>query len=124
MGGPGAEITATGQSDEGVCARTPAVAEEIVRQAGVANCAAVTDEHLAGVMWLNLGGQGIRELRSGDFAGLTGIGGLSLDNNELAKLPRDIFAGLTELDFVGLPRNQLTELPPDIFRWLAEVEAR
>ena len=116
--GASVEIGATAQSGEGVCPRTPAVAEEIVRLAGAANCAEVTEADLAGIRELNLARRGIASLRSGDFAGLTGMRGLGLEYNSLTELPPDLFQGLLKVGYLRLNANHLTELPPDVFRGL------
>ena len=113
------EVRAVAQSDEGVCARTPVVADEIVRLAGVAGCADVTEAHLAGITELRLDSLGIRRLRTGDFAGL-GLRWLHLDRNELTELPPGLFEGL-ELLHLSLRANQLAELPPGIFEGLASL---
>ncbi len=113
-----AEFTAWALSDEGVCGRTPVVADEIMRHLDVADCAAVTETHLAGIGWLRLDGRGIRTLQSGDFAGLSGMRWVSLDFNELAALPPDLFEGLPALESVGLINNRLAELPSGIFAGL------
>ena len=119
--GASAEVGATAQSSEGVCPRTPAVAEEIVRLAGAASCAEVAEADLAAIGELNLARRGIASLRSGDFAGLTGMQRLGLDYNRLTELPPDIFLGLTNVVSLGINDNQLTELPPDIFRGLTDL---
>ncbi len=119
--GASVEIGATAQSDEGVCARTPAVADEIVRQAGAANCAEVTEVQLAAIRQLYLGGRGIRRLGSGDFAGLAKLRALLLDENELEELPPDLLAGLQAVSHVWLQGNRLESLPPDLFTGLAKL---
>ncbi len=121
-GGARAEIKALALPDEGVCARTPEVADELVRRAGAADCAGVTEEHLAVIGNLDLGSRGIATLRSGDFAGLSNLEVLSLSRNQLTALPPDIFAGLGSLRSVWLIFNHLAALPPDIFAGLANLE--
>ena len=97
--GASVEVQARVQSDEGVCARTPAVADEIARLAGVAGCAEVTEAHLAELRArlsapiMDLSRRGLRRLRSGDFAGLS-LNWLDLSRNELTELPPGIFEGL------------------------------
>ena len=54
----GAETTAVGTIQEGVCDRTPAVGDNIVAQSGVEDCAAVGDGHLLRIFSLNVGGPG------------------------------------------------------------------
>ncbi len=122
-GGVRAEITALALPDEGVCARTPQVADELVRLAGAANCAGVTEEHLAAIWDLELRSRGIASLRSGDFAGLPNLELLNLSYNQLTALPPDIFAGLGSLKRVQLLFNNLTALPPDIFAGLGNLRS-
>ncbi|MCY3546423.1 MAG: leucine-rich repeat protein [Gemmatimonadetes bacterium] len=121
-GGARAEIKARALPDVGVCARTPEVAEELVRRAGAADCAGVTEEHLAAIGNLDLGSRGITSLRRGDFAGLVNLTVLSVSRNQLTALPPDIFAGLGKLRWLSLIFNQLTALPPDIFAGLGNLE--
>ncbi len=125
-GGARREIGATALSDEGVCGRTPEVAEEIVRQAningaGVSDCAGVTEAHLGEIRNLRLGGLGIRSLKSGDFHGLTGLFGMSLSSNELTELPPDIFSGTPALRSLHMSYNKLTALPPGVFAGLPKL---
>ena len=121
--GASTEITALALPDEGVCARTPQVADELVRRAGVADCAGVTAEHLATIGRLDLGSRGIASLRSGDFAELRNLEWLSLNRNQLTTLPPDIFAGLGNLKSVWLIFNQLKALPRDIFEGVGNMGA-
>ncbi len=122
--GPEVELTAAAQSDEGVCGRHPAVVVEIVVQAnlgdaGVSNCAEVTQAHLAAVKRLNLRRRGIRRLNRGDFAGLIDVMRVDLARNAFTDLPEDIFAGLSRLEELILTGNPLGELPPSIFAGLS-----
>jgi len=121
-GGARAEIKALALPDVGVCARTPEVAEELVRRVGAPDCAGVTDEHLAAIGRLDLGRRGITGLRSGDFAGLSSLQSLRLDRNHLAALPPDILADLGNLTSLWLHYNRLTGLPPDIFAGLGNLQ--
>ena len=120
-GGPGIEISATAVTEEGVCARTPAVSAELVRQAGVASCADVTTEHLAAITSLPLRSSHITSLSTGDFDGLPNLWDLLLDRNQLTRLPPDIFAGL-KLTRLDLSSNRLASLPPDIFAGLSSLK--
>ena len=113
-GGPGIEISATAVTEEGVCARTPAVSAAIARHAGVASCADVTAEHLAAITYLSLRSSNITSLRTGDFDGLPNLWGLDFGDNQLTRLPPGIFAGL-KLRRLYLYYNRLATLPPDIF---------
>lgn len=116
------EVTAMSQSDEGVCPRTPAVAEAIVSRTDAATCAEVTDAHLAGIGFLNIHTRGIRKLRSGDFAGLSALRRLYLPGNELEELSAATFEGLSRLRYLDLANNRLTALPPEVFAGLPELE--
>ena len=115
------EIGAEAVSDEGVCARTPAVADEIVRRVGAAGCAEVTPAQLAEIRHLSLDGRGIGSLKSGDFAGLVSLRGLELERNRLVSLPPDLFRGLASLRALSLDRNRLASLPPDLFAGLGAL---
>ena len=66
----------------------------------------------------------LRDLRSGDFADLTGLTSLDFSGNELTTsgLPADIFAGLTTLQTLNLSNNDLTELPAGIFSGLGMLQ--
>ena len=114
--GASVEVGAVALSDEGVCARTPEVAEEIARLAGVAGCAEVTGAHLEEFRTrpskpiMRLERRGIRRLRSGDFAGLS-LGLLDLSHNELTELPPGLFDGLA-VSVLGLEFNRLDGVAP------------
>ena len=120
------EIEATAVSDEGVCARTPAVSASIVTRVRwtfeISSCAEVTEEHLTEVTALGLEGQGIRRLWSGDFADLPNLERIGLDSNQLTELPPDIFGGLARLQELSLSDNKLSKLPSDIFAGLSSLE--
>ncbi len=127
--GNGLAVTfeAIAASDEGACNRTPAVSAAIVQAlrnwyTPVEGCAEVTEERLREVRTLNLSGRGIRELRSGDFAGLVNLEMMLLHKNALTELPANIFDGLAELQSLYLHENELSELPPGIFEGLAALE--
>ena len=85
------------------------------------DCAAVTDQMLAGITGtLNLGlntnePKTITSLKPGDFDGLTGLTILALHNQALTTLPEGIFNGLTALTSLQLNANQLTTLPEGTF---------
>ncbi len=121
--GASVEVAARAQSDEGVCARTPAVADALVARIGVAGCADVTEAQLAAMGWLDLGNLGIPRLGSGDFAGLKALTRLDLSGNELAELPPGIFAGLPQLELLFLRNNRLAALPPGVFAGLGRLRS-
>ncbi len=127
--GQGLAVTfeAIAASDEGVCNRTPAVSAAIVqalrhRRIPVEGCAEVTEERLREVRRLDLSGRGIRELRSGDFAGLVNLEVMLLHDNALTELPADVFTGLDSLGYIGLRNNRLRRLRPGVFDELAALE--
>ena len=100
----------------GVCLRTPQVRDELGRQSGRADCAAVTDEDLSGVHSLVFRRTGIERLRSGDFAELHNLRTLRLFNErELSHLPGDVFTGLTNLRSLEISYARIEELPVDLF---------
>ena len=99
-------IVVTRASAVGVCGRTAQVRDAIAAAVtGVSACADVTGSHLADITLLDLGGQGITSLQSGDFAGLSALQTLRLQNNQLTALPADIFSGLAALETLGLENN-------------------
>ena len=90
---------------------------------GVDACDDVTVAHLGAIASLNLSGDGIAALKSGDFAGLTALETLGLGDNDLTGLPADIFAGLTALTDLTLGENNLGSLPAGLFDGLVSLEA-
>ena len=105
---------------DGVCDRTVQVRDWIVEQIpGIDNCAAVTAEHLAGILEdMDLGGSGISALQEGDFLGLD-INSLDLSNNELESLPAGVFFGLSVRYGLALSENRLESLPAGVFSGLS-----
>ncbi len=94
---------------------------------GKTNCADITTAELAGVTHLSFSGvspvSSLRgsSLKSGDFAGLTGLTDLRLRLNEITTLPADIFSGLSALTTLRLDDNQLSTLPSGIFAGLTAL---
>ena len=106
-----------------VCDRTPQVRDAIVAAVpNVSICGDVTGAHLAAITELDLEGQSIPALQSGDFDGLTALTSLDLDNNQLTALPEGIFDTLTNLIHLYLTDNQLTALPEGTFDTLGVLE--
>ena len=107
--------------------RTPQVCNAIVAAAGVNSNADITEAHLAAITALDLSGQDISALKSGDFDGLTSLSTLSLGANRLTALPSDIFDGLTALTNLDLANlnnlvfGEFTSLPSDIFDGLTAL---
>ena len=117
------ELTATAHPDAGVCGRTRAVIEALLRRTGVANCAGVTEEKLAAVQSLGLRRNNLRTLRSGDFSGLSKLRLLHLNENRLSALPTDIFLGLDALESLNLSHNELRALPRGTLANLPSLES-
>lgn len=105
------EVTATAHPNRGICGRTPAVVEELLRRTGRPNCEDVTKSDLGSVRQLDVVEKGIWTLRAGDFAGLSELRWLNLRDNRLISLPPDMFADLKALRSLDLERNQLESLP-------------
>ena len=103
-----------------VCDRTPQVRSTLVNTSSATECTSITD--LATITQLVLNGQGIPALRSGDFAGMSGLTNLQMNNNRFTTLPADIFSGLTALDRLTMRTGQLTTLPPGIFAGLTALD--
>ncbi len=85
--GQGATATAT-TSCGLLQGRTQKVVDAIVDAIpGVADCAQITEAHLATIRTLDLRNQALTTLQAGDFAGLTRLRDLYLDHNQLTTLP-------------------------------------
>ncbi len=81
----------------------------------------ITAEDLARILRLDLYGEGITSLRSGDFGGLVSLTYLNLGNNPFTSLPEDIFEGLSALTDLRIGNSDLTSLPEDIFDELSSL---
>ena len=106
----------------GVCDRTAQVRDALVAlvkatHAAVTDCSLVTTPHLEALTGrLDLAGLGIKVLKRGDFAHLTGIKRLVLFNNELTALPAGVFEGLDDtLSSISLTDNDLETIPAGVF---------
>ena len=114
-------VTDNDNTAAGICGRTPAVRDELLRliennEGAPVACADVTATHLAAITrTLDLSGQNIADLKAGDFAGLTSLTVLYLFNNALTTLPDDVFDDLTALEILTLGRNDLPTLPGGVF---------
>ncbi len=108
-----------------LCSRTAVVKNLIISKVnGKTNCADITTAELAGVTELSFVGSNSligSNLKSGDFAGLTGLTSLNLSNNEITTLPVDIFSGLSDLETLRLDNNQLSTLPTGVFSGLTSL---
>ncbi len=90
--------------------RTPQVRDAIVMATG-RNAADIYAIHLRKITSLDLSGQSITSLKSGDFSGLTALTHLNLEDNELNSLPAGIFTDLMALETLRLDRNRIEPLP-------------
>ncbi|MYB04785.1 MAG: leucine-rich repeat protein [Gemmatimonadetes bacterium] len=129
--------SATVVIEEGVCDRTPEVAEAIVSTAKQDDCPSVTSAHLTGISSLYVSGYlstrtSVASLRAADFDGLAGLGDLTIDHypesphdgsGGLTELPSGIFAGLSNLERLSLFQHSLTQLPVGIFEDLRSLRS-
>ena len=112
-------------TEAGICGRSPAVAQEIAREAGYSGssqCEQVSEADLAGITTLSVAGKNLFSLKADDFAGLSGLTRLSVNSNELSELPHGVFSDLVNLTRLNLGYNELTELPAGLFAGLASLE--
>ncbi len=111
------------QSSTDVCERTARIRDAIVAAVpGVSACADLTAAHLSAITSLDMTGDNISSLQSGDFAGLTALETIGLYDNELTRLPADIFSGLSTLENLHLGGNGLSVLPSGVFSDLTALE--
>ncbi len=118
-----------------VCDRTPEIQGAILRKIpGIADCADATEEHLAAIQGsLYLHGpingavfnnqERIKELKEGDFSGLTSLTSILLARHELRTLPQGIFSGLPVLRSLSIVNNQTSSLPDGIFSGLSALSS-
>ncbi len=111
---------------EGICERTLQVKDAIVSVLqDVEHCTQVTEEHLAAIgQSLDIGGSGLSQLMSGDFAGLSSLTGLDLHDNVLVALPPDLFDGVPSLETLDLGANKLSSLSGNALGSLPLTELR
>ena len=115
QGGHRVDGSRTGLSG-GICGRTKAVRDELVRRLGAASCAEVTVDQLEGLTGtLSLQSGDLRALRPGDFADLIALQELQLQNRGLVALPEGVFSGLVALESLHLDNNELRTLPAGVF---------
>ena len=93
---------------EGVCDRTPQVADEL---RGARDCAAVSASELALRLRVDLADAGLAELRPRDFMGLSGMTALLLDGNGLSSLPAELFSAAPSLRALRLRGNRFAAFP-------------
>ena len=104
-----------------VCSRTEAVVDAIANVIGVSDCSAVTEVDLATITTLDLSGQSITSLGSGDFDGMLSLRSLSLNDNDLTSLPDGIFDNLVSLGELFLNSNNLTTISNGTFSRLTSL---
>ncbi|WP_419165123.1 hypothetical protein [Candidatus Palauibacter sp.] len=117
---------------EGVCDRTPAVRDGIVKRLRADACSDPDQQDLAGLASLGLDrtaddpvsdpGDVLAALREADFSDLTGLEWLSLAGQRLTRLPAEIFADLSSLEVLNMAGNDLAELPPGVFSGLRRLQ--
>ena len=101
----------------GICGRTPEVRDKLVelvkaKHDTLTNCSLVDPvvhlPELTGTLNLDgiATGSRMTALKSGDFAGLTGVTALDLDNNALRSFPAGIFDRMTALTELSIAYNQ------------------
>ena len=118
----------------GVCPRTPRVRDKLVELVRAAqsntslNCEDVTDEHLGALtdhfeIRSRTSLPGITALKTGDFAGLSGIERMTLVGQQLVHLPEGVFDGLgPALTLLILSDNNLQSIAPGVFDLLTGLE--
>lgn len=116
-----AELDST---NNGICDRTQEVQNAILGElTGVSDCTNVTDSHLASITelieWRFTSAQ---DIKSSDFAGLSGLTDLELISDEISALPEDIFEGLGSLEYLLISIGKLQSLPDDVFDGLGSLK--
>ena len=121
--------------EEGVCDRTPEVADAILSVANQDACPAITRAHLSGISSLYVSGYrstrtSVTSLKAGDFDGMAGLRDLTIEHYGpedgpvgLTELPSGIFAGLSNLEELSLQWHSLTELPVGTFADLRALKS-
>ena len=99
---------ATVHVEEGVCDRTPQLADEL---RGDRDCAAVTSAELKRRVWVRLEDAGLAELHPRDLLGMAGLTALFLDGNGFSQLPDGLLSGSPALRLLRLRGNRFEALP-------------
>ena len=99
---------ATVHVEEGVCDRTPQLADEL---RGDRACSAVTSAELERRVWVRLEDAGLTELHPRDLLGMAGLTALFLDGNGFSQLPDGLLSGSPALRLLHLRGNRFEELP-------------
>ncbi len=105
-----------------ISTRTQAVIDEIVKRAIVESADDITTEHLQKITYMDLAVYRLTSLKTGDFAGLTGLEELLMDRNSLTSLPAGIFDDLTSLERLSLWANNISSFPDGLFDNLTKLE--
>ena len=91
--------------------------------ARIAACADITSDDLASLTtFRRVEKPGFTSLKSGDFAGMTGLTTLDIQNNEIRELPVDIFDGLDAVTDLRFSNNDIEDLPAGVFSGLPALE--
>ena len=111
----------------GICGRTQRVHEIIVYYLGEGGvertCAEVNVADLESfTISLDMSGESIGSLKSGDFAGLSNLISLVLPRNTFTTLPANVFSGLTSLTNLQLPTGALSSLDAQAFSGLTALK--
>lgn len=117
---------------EGVCDRTAAVRNAIVRGLRADDCTAPDGQALAELRTLRIrprepgleAGPGtiLGGLRPADLSALSGLEWLSLQDYRLGALPPGAFSDLSSLEVLNLAGNLIADLPPGVFAGLRRLE--
>ncbi len=117
---------------EGVCDRTAAVRDAIVRGLRADDCSAPDGQALAELRSLRIRPRepgleaGTRavlgQLRPADLSALSGLEWLSLQDYRLGGLPPGAFSDLSSLEVLNLAGNLIADLPPGVFAGLRRLE--
>ena len=102
---------------EGVCDRTPQVAEAIRQLGGQSHCSDVSDPSVITRLSI-VDAPSLTTLKERDFFELDGLQRLDLNNNGLTALPEGVFDGLGSLTELRLNDNELTTLTAGTFAGL------
>ncbi|HUU03702.1 MAG TPA: leucine-rich repeat protein [Myxococcota bacterium] len=105
-----------------VCKRTPQVRDAIVQRTGVA-CEKIGPDQLARIKSLSLDKKDLKQLKPGDFSGLSELNNLDMMSNPLNKLPAEAFDGLFKLTSLNFQGCRLTTIPEGIFKHLGSLKS-
>ncbi len=115
--------------EPGICDRTyqvrEAIRHKIRHNDRRPRCEEVTAADLAQISHFSLYAlyrKGIGDLKTGDFAGLSGLTNLNLGQNQIGSLPQGVFDELGSLKRLSLNNIQIGSLPPGIFDELGSLE--